>query len=104
MVPNLDRPLTNFLNCLLGSIIIKEIFVDPPGPLLLVPCCEKSYAGLMLIALEITILFLASVSAISFSTYDVKVLRNIIPFFLVKITLFGSFLGDYPLEGKSGWI
>jgi hypothetical protein len=47
-------------------------------------------------ALEITILFRASVATISFAACEVAVFLNIILFFLLNPTELGSFLGELP--------
>jgi hypothetical protein len=65
-------------------------------PLFLDPCYENSWAGLMLMALDITILFRASVATISLAACEVAVFLNIILFFLVIPIELGSFLGELP--------
>lgn len=65
-------------------------------PRFLEPCYEKSWAGLMLMALDITILFRASVETISLAACEVAVFLNIILFFLLNPIVLGSFFGEFP--------
>lgn len=57
-----------------------------------------------MIALDITILFLASVAAISLAAYEEEVFLNIIACFLLKFKVFGNFFGEFPAFGRSGFI